>query len=109
MNEGDHWKVSIINYLNKPILDGLILYLKKCALKLTEIVLSVKVLIMVGIVWISTYLLTHEYINGEQWVQTVVPLLSIVLGLREAYKLGRVFSGDSKEKILGAIKENLKS
>jgi len=58
--------------------------------KIVTIMLSVKVHIMVSILIISTWLLINGFINGGEWTTVNTTVVSIVVGLRESFKMSAI-------------------
>jgi len=58
--------------------------------KIVTIMLSVKVHIMVSLLVISTWLLVNGYISGGEWTTVNTTVISIVIGLRETFKMSAI-------------------
>lgn len=58
--------------------------------KIVTIMLSVKVHIMVSLLIISTWLLVNGYISGGEWTTVNTTVISIVVGLRETFKMSAI-------------------
>lgn len=100
INEGDHWKSKDIEFFyNRPIVNGSINYLKKVWLKLIETLMSVKVWIIFTVIGLSTWLLTNDYITGDNLVNLWVGVVTPISIMRESFKISRIF-GDIKQKML---------
>ena len=55
--------------------------------KIITIMLSVKVHIIVSLLAVSTWLLVNGYISGGEWTTVNTTVISIVIGLRETFKM----------------------
>lgn len=58
--------------------------------KIITIMLSVKVHIMVSLLAVSTWLLVNGYISGGEWTTVNTTVISIVIGLRETFKMSAI-------------------
>jgi hypothetical protein len=71
-------------------------YIELLIRKILETLLSVKVWIIFGVLWLSTWLLTHvgvngqSYINGQVWGTVNASVISVVVALREGFKISRI-------------------
>lgn len=76
--------------------------------KFLTMFISVKVLGIIGIVWVSTWLLTHKYIDAGNWTVVVTTTVTTIFAVREIFKT-EVLNGDLaklKEKIYGIFGGN---
>lgn len=58
--------------------------------KIVTIFLSVKVQVIASILTISTWLLMHDFINGGEWTTVNTTVISIIVGLRETFKMSAI-------------------
>ena len=68
--------------------------------KLIESILSIKVWIIFTYMWVSSALLLYDKLDGSSWATSNVSVISVVIGLREAFKVSKVKNqknSDNKE------------
>lgn len=94
-----------IDYTKRPLLNRFLNHLTKMLRKLSEIALSVKVLSVIGITWVNSWLVVAGYISGTNWATVQVALITTVLAMREAFKISRIMYSKNPEETVD--KENL--
>lgn len=77
-------------YSKNKILNRFLNYVTKMLIKITEISLSVKVLSVIGITWVNTWLVIEGYISGGNYATVQVALITTVLSMREIFKISKL-------------------
>ena len=72
----------------------------RVGLKIVELCISIKVLTLVAMICISTWLITHGYIDGGNWTTATVSTITVVFGTREIVKIARLY-GDKLDNLPG--------
>ncbi len=72
-------------------------FLKNVGKKIVESLVSVKVWIIVALLIVSTYLVTHGFIGGGEWAAVNGGVISTVFAMREAFKVAKVNSDDDSK------------
>lgn len=84
-------------FKNRPFLNRVLNHIVKMFIKISEMVVSVKVLSLIGFSSLNTWLVINNYIEGSHFATIQVSLITVVLGMREAYKIGRLIETKKKD------------
>lgn len=84
-------------FKHKPFLNRILNHFVKMLIKISEMVVSVKVLSLVGFSALNTWLVINNYIEGAHFATIQVSLITVVLGMREIYKIGRLVETHQKD------------
>ena len=91
-----YWDFEITRFASSAV-NFFLTYLLKIWLKITEILLSVKVMGLIVSLYAGIWLLTNKFITGEDFVSFVTPIWVTIFGVREIWKIGRVFIEKKKQ------------
>lgn len=90
-----------------PIRTRIFNHVTAMIVKMTEIMMSLKVQVIVGITAVSTWLVVNSYIDGGNWTTIMCCLITTTLSIREAYKISRIISENNIKKVPDIIKEKI--
>ncbi len=91
IKEGDHWN-NYLEIFKNPFCNWSINIFMRSVMKLLEIVLSVKLWILVGIMVTATYLAMNKTITGGEWVTVILASAVPITVARESFKISRLFN-----------------
>ena len=83
-------------FKNRPLINRALNHIVKMAIKISEMVVSVKVLSLIVISALNTWLVINNYIEGQHFASIQISLITVVLGMREIYKIGRLIETKTK-------------
>lgn len=102
-----YWDFEITRF-NSPALNFFCTYLLKIWLKITETVLSVKVMGLISSLYAGIWLLMNDYITSSDFVSFITPIWVTIFGVREIWKIGRVFI-DKKQSVISTITQTVET